>query len=339
MFFSHKKGRKVQEGRKKERKGGGGGGGGYAGINNEDDNGIQLAASRRQQQQQFGSGLWEKSLKRSSSSKGVLQKGNTAVVVEQQQRQQQDAASIEWEMRPGGMLVQKRDVPDAGTAFGPLVKIKVSYGLISHDITAPAFASFGDVKKLLVSVTGLTPKEQRLLFKGIEKEDSEALHMAGVKDKAKLILMEDPAARERKVQEQYKQEQIARSYQIVTSIQAEVDKLAEQVSTSEGSFNSGDGISVSELRRLNEDLMQKLLRLDGVEAMGEVMILRKTEVKRVQGLVEAVDRLRAALMKPPPKENQVVVTTQWETFDGGMGSLAAPPASSATVNANWEMFE
>jgi hypothetical protein len=176
------------------------------------------------------------------------------------------------------MLVQRRDVPDAGTAFGPLVKIKVSFGLISHDITAPAFASFGDVKKLLVSVTGLTPKEQRLLFKGIEKEDSEALHMAGVKDKAKLILMEDPAARERKVQEQYKQEQISRSYQIVTSIQAEVDKLAEQVSTSEGSFNSGDGISVSELRRLNEDLMQKLLRLDGVEAMGEVMILRKTEV-------------------------------------------------------------
>ncbi|CAM6012927.1 unnamed protein product [Sphagnum balticum] len=338
MFFSHKKGRKVQEGWKKERKGGDGGGGGYAGINNEDDNGIQLAASRRQQQQQqqFGSGLWEKSLKRSSSSNGVLQKGSAAVVVEQQQ--QQDAASIEWEMRPGGMLVQRRDVPDAGTPFGPLVKIKVSYGLISHDITAPAFASFGDVKKLLVSVTGLTPKEQRLLFKGIEKEDSEALHMAGVKDKAKLILMEDPAAQERKVQEQYKQEQIARSYQIVTSIQAEVDKLAEQVSTSEGSFNSGDGISVSELRRLNEDLMQKLLRLDGVEAKGEVMILRKTEVKRVQGLVEAVDRLRAALMKPPPKENQVVVTTQWETFDGGMGSLAVPPTSSATVNANWEMF-
>lgn len=50
------------------------------------------------------------------------------------------------------------------------------------------------------------------------------------------------------------------------------------MSTSEGSFNSGDGISVSELRHLNEDLMQKLLRLDGVEAMGEVMILRKTEV-------------------------------------------------------------
>jgi hypothetical protein len=63
------------------------------------------------------------------------------------------------------------------------------------------------------------------------------------------------------------------------------------------------------------------------------------QVKRVQGLVEAVDRLRAALMQPPPKENQVVVTTQWETFDGGMGSLTVPPPSSASVNANWETFE
>jgi hypothetical protein len=91
------------------------------------------------------------------------------------------------------------------------------------------YVDAGDVKRLLVPLTGLAPKEQRLLFKGVEKEDSEALHMAGVKDKAKLILVEDPAARERKVQEQYKQEKITRSYQIVTSIQAEVDKLAEQV--------------------------------------------------------------------------------------------------------------
>jgi acyl-CoA synthetase (NDP forming) len=70
-----------------------------------------------------------------------------------------------------------------------------------------------------------------------------------------------------------------------------------------------------------------------------VNVFPTVQVKRVQGLVEAVDRLRAALMQPPPKENQVVVTTQWETFDGGMGSLAVPPPSSASVNANWETFE
>ncbi len=55
--------------------------------------------------------------------------------------------------------------------------------------------------------------------------------------------------------------------------------------------------------------------------------------------MEAMDRLRAALMQPLPKESQLVVTIQWETFDGGMGCLAIPPPSLAFMNANWESFE
>jgi hypothetical protein len=62
-------------------------------------------------------------------------------------------------------------------------------------------------------------------------------------------------------------------------------------------------------------------------------------VKRVEGLVEAVDRLRATFMQPPPKENQVIMTTQWETFDVGMGNLAIPPPSSTSMKENWETFE
>ncbi len=50
------------------------------------------------------------------------------------------------------------------------------------------------------------------------------------------------------------------------------------MSTSEGSFRSGDALSASELRRLNEALMQRLLRLDGIEAVGEAKILRRTQV-------------------------------------------------------------
>lgn len=33
---------------------------------------------------------------------------------------------IDWELRPGGMLVQKRD--DGGGASGPMIDIKVSHG-------------------------------------------------------------------------------------------------------------------------------------------------------------------------------------------------------------------
>lgn len=48
-------------------------------------------------------------------------------------------------------------------------------------------------------VTGLEPREQRLLFRGKEREDSDHLHMVGVKDADKVLLLEDPAIKERKL--------------------------------------------------------------------------------------------------------------------------------------------
>jgi hypothetical protein len=87
----------------------------------------------------------------------------------------------------------------------------------------------GDVKRMLVGDTGLQPSEQRLLFRGKEKEDGEPLHLAGVKDKAKLILVEDPAAKEKKILEQRKLERIARTCQAIGSIRGEIDNLATQV--------------------------------------------------------------------------------------------------------------
>ena len=55
---------------------------------------------------------------------------------------EEPADPIEWEMRPGGMLVQKRD-PDAAIATGPIIRIKVSHGLFGHDINVSAHATFG----------------------------------------------------------------------------------------------------------------------------------------------------------------------------------------------------
>lgn len=49
------------------------------------------------------------------------------------------------------------------------------------------------------TVTGLEPREQRLLFKGKEREDYDHLHMVGVRDKDKVLLLEDPAIKERKL--------------------------------------------------------------------------------------------------------------------------------------------
>lgn len=48
-------------------------------------------------------------------------------------------------------------------------------------------------------MTSFEPREQRLLFKGKERGDDEYLHMVGVRDKDKVLLLEDPAIKEKKM--------------------------------------------------------------------------------------------------------------------------------------------
>jgi hypothetical protein len=63
------------------------------------------------------------------------------------------------------------------------------------------------------------------------------------------------------------------------------------------------------------------------------------QVRRVQSLVETLDKLKARNANPFSDHNNAVsVTTQWETFENGMGSLSAPPphVPSEQVNTNWE---
>ena len=57
----------------------------------------------------------------------------------------------------------------------------------------------GELKMVLALLTGLEPKQQRLLFKGKEREDDEYLHMVGVGEKDKVLLLEDPAFKEKKL--------------------------------------------------------------------------------------------------------------------------------------------
>lgn len=87
----------------------------------------------------------------------------------------------------------------------------------------------GHVKRVLTSETGLEPKEQRLLFRGKEKEDEECLHMVGVKDMSKIILLEDPASKERKLEEMQRGEDILKACEAISSVRTEVDKLYQKV--------------------------------------------------------------------------------------------------------------
>lgn len=57
----------------------------------------------------------------------------------------------------------------------------------------------GELKMILSMVTGLEPTEQRLLYKGKEREDEDFLHMVGVRDMDKVLVLEDPANKEKKL--------------------------------------------------------------------------------------------------------------------------------------------
>ncbi|XP_059668034.1 BAG family molecular chaperone regulator 4 [Cornus florida] len=260
----------------------------------------------------------------------------------------QSNEETEWEVRPGGMLVQKRedgnddvDHHDDGVG-GSTIKIKVSHGSNHYDLTVPSQSTFGDLKKLIAQETSLEPKEQRLLFRGKEKEDHDYLHMAGVKDNAKLLLMEDLASKEKKLEEVKGSIESSRGCEAVAEVRAEIDKLSEQVGALEAVVYGGTKVMEKEFIVLSELLMRQLLKLDSIEAEGEGRLQRKIEVRRVQSLVETVDTLKARNLNPASNHsNAASVTTKWETFDSGVGSLSAPPPmpSSTKVTQDWEVFE
>ncbi|KAM0999175.1 hypothetical protein FF1_005912 [Malus domestica] len=248
---------------------------------------------------------------------------------------------IDWELRPGGMLVQKRDI--GGANSGIMIKIKVSHGSYYHDVFVHAQSTFGDLKRVLSPETGLEPKEQRLLFRGKEKEDNECLHIAGVKDMSKIVLLEDPASKEKKLEEMKKNQGVLNAYEEVAKVRAEVDKLSQKIVDLETSLLSGTKVSDREIVVLTELLMVELLKLDSIVADGEAKVQRRVEVRRVQSFVDTLDNLKARNSSPFSKKsiNAVSVTKNWERFELGVGSLHAPTPlpSSTKITQDWELFD
>ncbi|XP_004249607.1 BAG family molecular chaperone regulator 4 [Solanum lycopersicum] len=228
-----------------------------------------------------------------------------------------------WEIRPSGMLVQKRE-NDA--AANPTIIIKVSYASQEFDLPVPPELTFGEVKSILSSIIGLEPKLQKLLFRGKEKEDHEYLHLVGVKDNSKVLVMEEEMVEEKIPEEVRVTTEISRGAEAVAEVRTEVDKLSEQVSAVQAVVFGGTNVEDKDIIHLTEMLMRQLLKLDGIEAAGEGRVQRKSEVRRVQNLVETLDAVKARNSNPfINNSNAVSVTTQWETFDSGVGSLNAPP--------------
>ncbi|KAG8048160.1 hypothetical protein GUJ93_ZPchr0008g11911 [Zizania palustris] len=261
-----------------------------------------------------------------------------------------------WEVRPGGMLVQKRSPdsdPPPGGAPVPTIRVKVKFNGVYHEIYINSQASFGELKKLLSEKTGLHPDDQKVVYKDKERDSKAFLDMAGVKDRSKMVLLEDPTAQAKRLLEERRNSKAERAAKSISRIGLDVDKLATKVSALETIVSKGGKVVDADVVALTEALMNELVKLDSVTADGEVKEQRRMQEKRVQKYVEALDVIRvknntsAAAPKanghakaraphlpprPPPPQQQR------RQFQPPAPATATAPAPQ-TATASWETFD
>nr|GMD11630.1 BAG family molecular chaperone regulator 2-like [Ipomoea batatas] len=237
------------------------------------------------------------------------------------------AEEVKWEMRPGGMLVQKRSDNSDDAVSPPKLQIRVAYGAARYDLSVNSQATFGEVKKLMTAETGLQPGEQRLIFRGKERENGDYLDMSGVRERSKLIMIEDPESKEKRFIQMRRNAKIQTARRFIDDVAMEVNKLSDQVCAIEKSIGNGNKVAELQITTLIEMLMAQAVKLDNVHAEGDACAHKNLQSERVKKCVESLDKLKVAnaQVKPPV----VVTTAKWKFLDD-------PPPPATT---NWEIFD
>jgi hypothetical protein len=176
--------------------------------------------------------------------------------------------------------------------------VKVKYAGIPHEVYISSQATFGELKKLVSEKISLHPDDQKILFKDKERSSKAFLDIAGVKDRSKLTVLDDPEARSRRLLELRRTEKADKASKSISCVSHEVDRLAAKVSALETIVNKGQKVVESDVIRLTELLMNELLKLDAIVGEGDIKEKRKFQVKRVQKYVEILDAIKAKNSKP-----------------------------------------
>jgi hypothetical protein len=87
----------------------------------------------------------------------------------------------------------------------------------------------GELKKMLSGPTGLHHQDQKLIYKDKERDSKAFLDISGVKDKSKMVLVEDPISQEKRFLELRKNAKMEKASKSISEISFEVDRLAGQV--------------------------------------------------------------------------------------------------------------
>lgn len=82
---------------------------------------------------------------------------------------------------------------------------------------------------MLSGPTGLHHEDQKVIYKDKERASKTFLDVVGVKDKSKMVVMEDPISQEKRLLEARKNAKIQKAVKSISEISLEVDRLAGQV--------------------------------------------------------------------------------------------------------------
>ncbi|XP_014517761.1 BAG family molecular chaperone regulator 3 [Vigna radiata var. radiata] len=256
-------------------------------------------------------------MKNSYSSNNQKTNGLASIMKEGSDGGRVESGSKEWEMRPGGMLVQMRTTEsDRNSVLVPSIRVRVKYGSIYHEVNISSQATFGELKKMLSGITGLHHEDQKLFYKDKERDSKAFLDMVGVKDKSKIVLVEDPISQEKRLLERRKNAKMEKAAKSISEISLEVDRLAGRVSAFESIINKGGRFAETDVLNLIELLMNQLLKLDGIMAEGDVKLKRKIQVKRVQKYVETLDLLKIKNSLPGSNGHHAPVQHQQKHSNG-----------------------
>ncbi|KAI8540339.1 hypothetical protein RHMOL_Rhmol09G0255400 [Rhododendron molle] len=212
----------------------------------------------------------------------------------------------EWELRPGGMLVQKRTDSDQNRVPPPTIRVRVKYGSNYHEVNISSQSTFGELKKMLSGPTGLHHEDQKLLFRKKERDSKTFLDISGVKDRSKIVLLEDPISQEKRYLEMRKNAKMEKASKSISEISLEIDRLAGRVSALESVISKGGKVAEKDVLNLIELLMNELLKLDAIITTdGDVKLQRKMQVRRVQKYVETLDVMKIKSSIPASNGSQI----------------------------------
>ncbi|CAH8382836.1 unnamed protein product [Eruca vesicaria subsp. sativa] len=285
------------------------------------------------------------------------------------------AGDGEWELRPGGMVVQRRS--DDSSNVPRDIHVRVKFGSVQHEISINSQSTFGELKKRLSVKTRVHHQDMKILYKDKERDSKMFLDLCGVKDGSRLVLKEDPISQEKRLLEMRKLVVKEKANKSISDISFQADRLAGKLSAFEVVIGKGVKVEEESLENLLEMLMNQLVKLDAILGDGDIKLKKNMQEERLQKYVEALDVLKVKnslqpqpqtqlkpqtqpQMQPQRKERDlvtfeeetsrkcaapspdppVIITTKWETFDSNSTSAAdAKTAKPLHPKLNWELFD